>query len=215
MKTLKFTFLMTLISVFIFTSCSIERRKYMPGFHVENKTKTANEKPSTAQQTNVAIKTNDKQQITEENTTTAVVKNDQLQASTSSKDNPLVSKKTTSTNVNSTSEIQIAKEKKTIKHSLRNSELNKDISYGVASPSSPAGEYTQIIALALCFFLGYLGIHSFFLGNTKKGIWQLVMFLVGIITSIILIGFVILIILEIWVLIDFIRLIVGDLGPGW
>lgn len=211
MKTIKFTFLMTLISVFIFTSCSIERRKYMPGFHVENKSNNATEKPLTAQQTNVATKSYATPQTAEETakittTTTAYTEIAQPQASISTKESPIASKKTTS-------EIMIAKEKKAVKHSLRRSELKKEVSFGVAS--APAGEYTQLIALVLCFFLGFLGIHSFFLGNIKKGIFQLALFLVGFITSFILIGFVFLAALGIWVLIDFIRIIISDLGPGW
>ncbi|GAB4460579.1 MAG: hypothetical protein Fur0028_13730 [Bacteroidales bacterium] len=41
------------------------------------------------------------------------------------------------------------------------------------------------------------------------------MFLVGLLTFVLIIGYVILTALSIWVLIDFIRLIIGDLGPGW
>ena len=61
------------------------------------------------------------------------------------------------------------------------------------------GDRTQIAAFLLCFFLGPLGIHSFYLGNTTKGIIQLLTF-----------GG-----LGIWAFIDLIRIIVGDLGPGW
>ncbi|HIF61703.1 MAG TPA: TM2 domain-containing protein, partial [Candidatus Pelagibacter sp.] len=53
-----------------------------------------------------------------------------------------------------------------------------------------------------CLFLGFLGIHRFYLGYTLIGIIQ---FLTG--------GG-----LMIWVLIDLIRLITGSLGPkdsGW
>ncbi|MFT5336202.1 MAG: hypothetical protein ACJAY8_000543 [Sphingobacteriales bacterium] len=56
---------------------------------------------------------------------------------------------------------------------------------------------TQIISIVLCFFLGYLGIHRFYMGYTTVGIIQLLT----------LGGF------GIWTLIDFIRLLMGDLGP--
>jgi TM2 domain-containing membrane protein YozV len=49
----------------------------------------------------------------------------------------------------------------------------------------------------LCFFLGALGIHRFYLGYIGIGIIQLLT--AG--------G------CGIWVLIDFIRIIIGDLGP--
>ncbi len=57
-------------------------------------------------------------------------------------------------------------------------------------------------ATLYCLFLGFLGIHRFYLGYTLIGIIQ---FLTG--------GG-----LMIWVLIDLIRLITGSLGPkdsGW
>ncbi len=55
----------------------------------------------------------------------------------------------------------------------------------------------QIVAAILCFFLGGLGIHRFYLGYTWQGIVQLLT--AG--------G------CGIWALIDFIRIIVGDLQP--
>jgi len=91
----------------------------------------------------------------------------------------------------------------------------KALAFYAQSHKNKGGGGEQIVALLLCFFLGALGIHSFYLGNKKKGIWQLVMFLVGILTFWLIIGYVILAALSIWVLIDFIRLIIGDLGPGW
>ena len=57
----------------------------------------------------------------------------------------------------------------------------------------------QIVALVLCWFLGLIGVHRFYLGD----IWQ------GIVQLLTLGG------LGIWTLIDFIRIAIGDLGPGW
>ncbi|MGC4059050.1 MAG: TM2 domain-containing protein [Chitinophagaceae bacterium] len=56
---------------------------------------------------------------------------------------------------------------------------------------------SQLAAALLCFFLGGLGIHRFYLGYTWQGIVQL---LTG--------GG-----CGIWALIDFIRILTGDLGP--
>lgn len=70
-----------------------------------------------------------------------------------------------------------------------------------ASPApahKPGGSgKSQIIALLLCFFLGGIGIHRFYLGYTWQGVVQLLT--AG--------G------CGIWALIDFIRIITGDLGP--
>jgi len=76
-----------------------------------------------------------------------------------------------------------------VDESLSDSEFN---SITVAGKS-------QTAALLLCIFLGGLGIHRFYLGDTLIGIIQLLTF--G--------GF------GIWVLIDLIMIITGDLGPGW
>ena len=57
----------------------------------------------------------------------------------------------------------------------------------------------QIVALVLCWFLGLIGVHRFYLGD----IWQ------GVVQLLTLGG------LGIWTLIDLIRIAIGDLGPGW
>jgi hypothetical protein len=69
------------------------------------------------------------------------------------------------------------------------------------TPVAPmaAGGKTQVAALLLCFFLGGLGIHRFYLGDTWQGVVQLLT--LGV--------------FGIWTLIDFIMLCTGDLGPGW
>ena len=57
---------------------------------------------------------------------------------------------------------------------------------------------SQLTAALLCFFLGDLGIHRFYLGYTWQGIVQLLT-LGG---------------LGIWALIDFIRILTGNLQPN-
>lgn len=61
-----------------------------------------------------------------------------------------------------------------------------------------AGNKSWVAAILLCFFLGGLGIHRFYLGYTWQGVVQLLT-LGG---------------LGIWVLIDFIRIIIKDLKPN-
>tara|TARA_B110000977_G_C10893761_1_gene422469 strand:- start:282 stop:623 length:342 start_codon:yes stop_codon:yes gene_type:complete len=77
---------------------------------------------------------------------------------------------------------------------------SNDMEYSNTSTfvTAVAGD-SQIVALLLCWFLGILGIHRFYLGDTWQGIVQLLTF-----------GG-----LGIWVLIDFILICVGELGPGW
>ena len=66
-----------------------------------------------------------------------------------------------------------------------------------SSPGKTTGGKSQIIALLLCFFIGYLGIHRFYLGYIGIGVIQLLT--AGC--------------CGIWTLIDFIRIITGDLQP--
>lgn len=57
---------------------------------------------------------------------------------------------------------------------------------------------SQLVAALLCFFLGALGVHRFYLGYTVIGIIQ---FLTGGCCGI-------------WALVDFIRIVLGDLKPA-
>ncbi len=68
-----------------------------------------------------------------------------------------------------------------------------------AAKGKPGRDKSWIAALLLCFFLGYLGIHRFYLGYTWQGVVQLLT----------LGGF------GIWALIDFIRILVRDLYPKY
>ena len=68
---------------------------------------------------------------------------------------------------------------------------------------------SQIVALLLSIFLGYLGIHRFYLGYTLEGLIQLL-----ILGTAIRFRFKLLVFLALlWVLIDLIRIFLGDLQP--
>lgn len=69
-----------------------------------------------------------------------------------------------------------------------------------ATPTGTSAEgKSQLVAALLCFFLGGLGIHDFYLGYVGKGILQIFL-------SIIVIGFIL-------VIIDFIRILTGSIKP--
>ncbi|NQT93512.1 MAG: TM2 domain-containing protein [Lentisphaerae bacterium] len=61
------------------------------------------------------------------------------------------------------------------------------------APADNASEKSRLVALLLCFFLGPIGVHRFYVGKVGTGIVQILTF-----------GG-----LGIWVLIDFIMIIVG------
>lgn len=68
---------------------------------------------------------------------------------------------------------------------------------------------SKMAAALLAFFLGGLGVHNFYLGYTTRGMWQLALNIGGVLTTLLLIGFVALFILGAWVIIDFILILVG------
>ncbi|MSP09180.1 MAG: NINE protein [Flavobacteriaceae bacterium] len=68
---------------------------------------------------------------------------------------------------------------------------------------------SQIVALLLCLFLGYLGIHRFYLGYTLAGLIQLLILITAIRYKLKLVVFFALL----WLLIDLIRIFLGDLQP--
>ncbi len=89
---------------------------------------------------------------------------------------------------------------KKVSNTETSSELKKEDktteTYAVNVATTNSGK-SQIVAALLCFFVGAIGIHRFYLGYTWQGIVQI--FTLG--------G------LGVWVLIDFIRILIGDLQP--
>ena len=59
-----------------------------------------------------------------------------------------------------------------------------------------------VIAYILWWFLGGLGVHRFYLGRIKTGVAQLLLLVIGIATSVFVVGYVFLIILFIWWALD-------------
>jgi len=80
-----------------------------------------------------------------------------------------------------------------------NKKLNKIVKKAekAAPLGSKGGDKNWLVAVLLCFFLGGIGIHRFYLGYTTIGIIQLLT-LGG---------------CGVWALIDFIRIIIKDLKP--
>lgn len=67
----------------------------------------------------------------------------------------------------------------------------------LTSPAAAGNGKSQLTAALICFFIGGIGIHRFYLGYTWQGIVQ-VLTLGG---------------CGIWALIDFVRILTGDLQP--
>ena len=82
---------------------------------------------------------------------------------------------------------------------------------GVAVSIAPVKSPCSFVAtLLLCFFLGGLGIHRFYVGKTGTGIAQLVLTILGWILLLIIVGYFLLVAVGIWVLVAFIMIILGS-----
>jgi TM2 domain-containing membrane protein YozV len=81
----------------------------------------------------------------------------------------------------------------------------KQARHSAAAPRAGEGK-SQLTALLLAIFLGYFGVHRFYLGYTGRGILYLGLLLTSWL-------FVPLVVLAVLVTIDIVRLITGDLTP--
>ena len=61
---------------------------------------------------------------------------------------------------------------------------------------------SPLLAYLLLIFLGWLGVHRFYLGCTGTGVTMLILFVLGLLTAPIGVGFVLLLVLGIWCLVD-------------
>ena len=59
-----------------------------------------------------------------------------------------------------------------------------------------------IVAYLLWFFLGFFGMHRFYMGRPKSALFQIILLILGLLFLIFLIGYLFLIALAIWVLLD-------------
>ena len=65
-------------------------------------------------------------------------------------------------------------------------------------------------ALLRCFFLGGFGAHRFDVGKIGTAIAQLLLTIIGVVWSIILVGYFLVAAVGIWVLVDLIMIIIGS-----
>ena len=59
-----------------------------------------------------------------------------------------------------------------------------------------------LVAYLLWFFLGAFGVHRLYLNRTRSGLIQLILLIVGVLTSVLLIGYVFLLVLGVWWMLD-------------
>ena len=192
--------LFAVAAVFVVSSCTIEKRLYNSGYHVEwNHSKKHVESDQVAQEesasetrevASVAVsRTANTDQVVEE----TAVTNDAVVSTIAVSEETSVSNELAAS-TNSTSEKVVVS---TVKEKQMKAAQTKEAKKAEKS-KAPAGGKSQLVAALLCFFLGALGIHRFYLGYTGIGV---LMLLTGGVCGVLL-------------LIDFIRILMGDLGPN-
>jgi TM2 domain-containing membrane protein YozV len=84
----------------------------------------------------------------------------------------------------------------------------------VEEGQSAVSEKKKVTAALLCFFLGGIGVHRFYLGRTGSGVAMLILSLVGLATTTIFIGFALLSVVGVWQVVDFIRILCNSLNDS-
>ena len=79
---------------------------------------------------------------------------------------------------------------------------------------STKSEKSWVAAAVLNFFLGWLGIHRFYLGRIGSGVTMLLLQVIGWLTAGLIIGIPLMVFVDIWDLVDFIRIICNGLTDG-
>lgn len=79
---------------------------------------------------------------------------------------------------------------------------------------NPGQPKSWVATVLLTAFLGTWGAHNFYLGYRNRAVTQLVMTLVGYLTAIFLVGFILMGVVAVWAFIDFIRVLLrsGEYG---
>ena len=70
---------------------------------------------------------------------------------------------------------------------------------------------SKVWAVILAMSCGVLGVHNFYLGYKGRGIAQLILTLIGLLTWIFVIGIIIICVVEIWAYIEGILILTGDI----
>jgi len=60
----------------------------------------------------------------------------------------------------------------------------------------------MIVAYLLWWFLGWAGVHRFYLGRVKTGLTQLLLFIVGFVTAVFVVGYAFVVVWAVWWMLD-------------
>lgn len=85
---------------------------------------------------------------------------------------------------------------------------------GTVVTENVISDKNKVIAAVLCFFLGTLGIHRFYLGKGGTGFLMLLLTIIGGATTVIYVGWGLIGIVGLWEFIDFFRILFGSMKDG-
>ena len=92
--------------------------------------------------------------------------------------------------------------------------LPQAAAYGQINPAL-ARPKSHAAAALLAFFLGSLGVHNFYLGYTSRGVIQLVIWLLSLLTVVVVIGFLGFMVVGIWAFIEFLLILFRSGSYGY
>lgn len=79
-------------------------------------------------------------------------------------------------------------------------------------PDSGISDKSKLSAALLCFFLGFLGVHRFYLGRVGSGIVLMVLCVSGVVIP--MFGYILTFIGFLWIIVDFFCIIFGSLNDS-
>jgi len=200
MKTAKNLVLLGIVMSAFLSSCTMQKCVYSKGYYVDwfgNKHNNSIQKKSTdlmnINETSDGYVNLAESEVSKVNAVYSEQEANPITASASSEDLIIVKE-----NRSAAPERKMSIAERALNKSQQGSHEVTELKAKSAAVATPSGEKSQLTALLICFFVGVLGIHRFYLGYTTIGIIQLLT-LGG---------------CGIWALIDLIMIITGDLKPN-
>ncbi len=171
MKKIKQITMAFLVLTFILSSCSMEKRVYMNGYHIEWKKGINKISKSDLVSNNSKIKLNELKEETFINSTEEIIE-EPIENLSSSTDNSIYLPTQQKISFNTINNKKIIASTTISKEQIK--AVVKDNKKTNKKPNNAPDEHSDmIVALILCFFLGVLGIHRFYLGYTGMGVLYL------------------------------------------
>jgi TM2 domain-containing membrane protein YozV len=193
---------MALAIIVFLSACSVERRHYRPGLHFNSEVKTP--KPE--------VKKHDAQKETTAEVAPVEIAPVEATAKVEHPVSAVPHAATTSTDKKETTANKSVKAApKPVTQPGDKNIATSIISKKVLKGQSPKGMMAdKILAIILCIFLGWLGIHRFYLGFPISGIFMILLFLLSTIGGFLIInflGYIAGVLLLVWIIYDLICII--------